>query len=158
VKPWSPPDASFVVNLPRPPEEMPLPPMMRARAATFTMHQYRLFSSERIYGVQTFEYKRMTDREQVLNSLEGVVIGTEGTLVGKRDVVFENGAAGREIRVLLPTDKVRTGRVTVIGSTGVVVMVTAHPGELTDLHVAAVMESFQILPPPAEPAPDTKTE
>ncbi|SHG50020.1 Uncharacterized membrane protein YhaH, DUF805 family [Massilia sp. CF038] len=158
IKPWSPPDQGFVVSLPRPPEEMPVPPMMRARAATFTMHQYRLFSSERIYGVQTFDYKRMGDREQMLNSLEGVVIGTEGTLMGKRDIVFANGQAGREIKVLLPTDKVRTGRVTLVGSTGVVVMVTAHPGEVTDLHVAQVLESFQISPPPSEAAPDTKVE
>lgn len=143
VKPWSPPEDSFVVDLPRPPDELPVPPMMRERASTFTMHQYRLFSSERIYGVQTFEYRRMPERDMILNSLEGVVLGTEGTLLDKRDVTFANGGAGREVRSLLPTGKVRTGRIAIVNSTGVVVMVTAHPGEVTDLHVAAVMNSFQ---------------
>ncbi|HEU4777623.1 MAG TPA: hypothetical protein VFS95_12415 [Telluria sp.] len=143
VKPWSPPDDSFVVDLPRAPEELPVPPMMRERSSTFTMHQYRLFSSERIYGVQTFEYRRPTAREAILNGLEGVVVGTEGILMDKRDVTFANGSTGREVRALLPTGKVRTGRIAVINATGVVVLLTAHPGEVTDLHLAAVMNSFQ---------------
>lgn len=143
VKPWSPPDDSFVVDLPRAPDELPVPPMMRERSSTFVMHQYRLFSSERIYGVQTFEYRRPTPRETILNSLEGVVIGTEGILVEKHDVTYANGSVGREVRALLPTGKVRTGRIALINTTGVVVLLTAHPGEVTDLHLAAVMKSFQ---------------
>jgi len=141
--PFSPPDNSFVVDLPDEPDEVVLPEVRQM--SRVEIHQYQLQQGKREYVVQAIDYgDAPDDRYAAMNSLQKAVVADDGVLVEAKPFMFNNGVIGREVRVNLNGGMVRVARFALVGSKLCVVIIAAPRGPAADAHINAVFKTFQL--------------
>jgi len=142
--PFSPPDNSFVVDLPDEPDEVVLPEMQQM--SQVEIHQFQLQQGKREYVVQAIDYgEAPDDRYAAMNGLQKAVVAEDGVLAEAKPFMFNNGVIGREVRVNLKGGMVRVARFALVGSKLCVVIIAAPRGEAADAHINAVFKTFQLL-------------
>ncbi len=148
---FTPADHSFSVNLPGLAEEVELSPDHVSRLADMDLHQYRLQVGERVYAIESADYREGAppDVNAAMEAVQRTIVGND-SLLSSRSVPMR-GATGRELRIRLGSGGERAVRYVFHGKKYAMVMITVPDGPASADQVDAFLNSFQLnsVPPAA---------
>lgn len=141
---FMPDDASLIVQMPGTPEQVPMPPQMRAQMGGGRMQMYQLSANGHAYMVQVIDFgKAGVDQAAAMDAMQQSVIGRDGDLIESK-MILMNGFKGREVRVKLPGQMVRAARFVIVGPKMRSVMIMAGTDPASNDAVDSFLASFRL--------------
>lgn len=137
TKTFSPPDGSFLVDMPGEPQEA------HQQLGQGAVHVYQVNNEDGLFMAQTIDYgSTVPDRAGLLDTLQASVVG-DGTLMEARPILL-NGIRGREVRALMGNGLMRAARYVIVGAKIRMVIIMVPAGPAGDARIDAYLASFRL--------------
>ena len=134
---FSPPDGSFLVDMPGQPEEA------HQQLGRGAVHVYQVDTEHGMYVAQTIDYgSAVPDRAGLLDTLQATVVG-DGTLIEAKPILL-NGVKGREVRALMGNGMTRAARYVIVGAKIRMVIIMVPSGADGNARIEAYLDSFRL--------------
>ena len=141
LKPFSPPDGSFTIDLPGVPKKIRMPGTKPEGMEKWQI--YSLLSGGRRYHIESIKLKEEPDKStDALDSYRDMLIPNAQTVVVSENRVRVGELAGRELRLALPTGAVQDIRLLIAGTRIFVVLVESPKDKQNSDKAKIVVESF----------------
>lgn len=139
------PDGSCSVMLPGVPEEIELPPAVRANLGGIEQRHYQLVAQNNVYTVQAINYvdDAPDNRFDAMDATQDDIIGDDGTLIEARPILLK-GATGREVKVALAGGGVRAARFALVDRKFCMASVLAPDAAKAGPAIDAFLASFTL--------------